>query len=85
MIIIQTFTIRWQDGKLFSKRQRQQNKQKTKMTATNKQTNKTKTTTTTTTKNGQRGRGLKNKQLNEWTSDVVIIIDLRERQREGED
>ena len=41
-----------------------------------KQTNKTKTTTT----NRAEGAGVK-KQLNEWSSDVVIIIDLRETER----
>ena len=35
--------------------------------------------------NGRRGWGLKSKYLTEWSSDVVIIIDLRETQREGED
>ena len=44
----------------------------------NKQTNKTKQKQQ---QNGRRGRGLKNKQLNEWSSDVVIIIDLRETER----
>ena len=59
-----------QDGKLLSKRQRQQNKQTTKMTTKNKQTNKTK-----------QKQKHQNKQLNEWSSDVVIIIDLRQTER----
>ena len=65
MIITQTFTMaRWQIAVKTSEATKQR---KTKMT----------TTTTTTTKNGRRGWGLK-KQLTEWSSDVVIIIDLRE-------
>ena len=52
--------LRWQDGKLLSKRQRQQNKQKTKITTKNKQTNKTKQKQQQQ-QNGRRGRGLKNK------------------------
>ncbi len=47
---------------------------------TTKQTNKTKQKQQQQ-QNGRRGRGLKNKQLNEWSSDVVIIIDLRETER----
>ena len=44
-----------------------------------KQTNKTKQKQQQ--QNRRRGQGLKNKQLNEWSSDVVIIIDLRETER----
>ena len=51
------------------------------MTTKNKQTNKqTKQKTKQQQQNGRRGRGLK-KQLTEWSSDVVIIIDLRETER----
>ena len=49
---------------------------KTKMTTKNKQANKTKQKTKQQQQNGRRGWGLK-KQLTEWSSDVVIIIDLR--------
>ena len=46
-----------------------------------KQTNKqTKQKTKQQQQNGRRGWGLK-KQLTEWSSDVVIIIDLRETER----
>ena len=48
---------------------------KTKMTAKNKQTSKQ-----NKKQNGRRGWGLK-KQLTEWSSDAVIIIDLRETER----
>ena len=53
---------------------------KTKMTTKNKQANKTKQKTKQQQQNGSRGWGLK-KQLTEWSSDVVIIIDLRETER----
>ena len=49
---------------------------------TNKDQNDNKKQTNKQTKqqNGSRGWGLK-KQLTEWSSDVVIIIDLRETER----
>ena len=64
-----------------SKRQRQQNQERPKwQQKTNKQANKTKNKTTATKR--EEGVGVKKKQLTEWSSDVVIIIDLR--QIEGE-
>ena len=70
MIITQTFTMaRWQIAVKTSEATKQR---KTKMTTT--------TTKTKQQKNGRRGWGLK-KQLTEWSSDVVIIIDLRETER----
>ena len=51
---------------------------KTKMTTKNKQASKQ--NKKQQQQNGRRGWGLK-KQLTEWSSDVVIIIDLRDTER----
>ncbi len=60
------------------------NKTKKDQNDNKKQTNKqTKQKTKQEQQNWRGWWGLK-KQLTEWSSDVVIIIDLRERQREGE-
>ena len=70
MIITQTFTMAsWQ---IVVKMSEATKPRKTKRQQKNKQANKTKNKTTTT----KREEGLK-KQLTEWSSDVVIIIDLR--------
>ena len=55
---------------------------KTKMTTKNKQASKQnkQQQQQQQQQNGRRGWGLK-KQLTEWSSDVVIIIDLRETER----
>ena len=75
MIIIQTFTMaRWQIVVKTSEATKQTKDQNDNKKQTNKQ-NKTKTIT-----KRAEGAGVE-KQLNEWSSDVVIIIDLRETER----
>ena len=76
MVITQTFTMaRWQ---IVVKPSEATKPTKTKMTTKNKQASKQ--NKKQQQQNGRRGWGLK-KQLTEGSSDVVIIIDLRETER----
>ena len=76
MVITQTFTMaRWQ---IVVKTSEATKPTKTKMTTTTTTNKKQKTKQQQ--QNWRRGWGLK-KQLTEWSSDVVIIIDLRETER----
>ena len=70
-------------GNCCQKSQRQQNKtkQKQQQNKTNKQKHQ-KQQTTKITKREMGGWGYKKQITNEWSSDVIIIIDLRETERE---